>query len=377
MPFYLLNRAKNYADFMHALDYYDSPGQNFAFASASGNIAIRVQGKYPVRRKNEGRFLLDGTISSNGWQAFIPNEQNIYQLNPERGFVTSSNQYPADSTYPYYIMTRSYDGFRNRRISLVLDSLSGIRVNDMMKLQNDNYNFIAADILPHLLSKIELFSLDQKEKDIYELLSNWDFYNDPDSEAASYFEEWWDTLFLSIWDEIQNSNATLSNPSKYTTIKLIKEQPDLIFFDNQETSARENADLLIKYSFTNSIDKVNNWQKENKDTVRWADYKNTLVQHLARLAPFSKYVQNGGNHDIVNATSSRHGPSWRMIVSLEPNGVKAWGVYPGGQSGNPGSPYYLNMIDKWEKGEYFQLTFMHDETDIKSSRKQILSPAKP
>jgi acyl-homoserine lactone acylase PvdQ len=34
------------------------------------------------------------------------------------------------------------------------------------------------------------------------------------------------------------------------------------------------------------------------------------------------------------------------------NGVYAVGVYPGGQSENPASPWYQNLIDAWWNGEY-------------------------
>jgi penicillin amidase len=43
-----------------------------------------------------------------------------------------------------------------------------------------------------------------------------------------------------------------------------------------------------------------------------------------------------------------------MIVSLE-KPVKAFGVYPGGQSGNPGSYFYDNLIDAWASESYYQL----------------------
>jgi penicillin amidase len=46
-----------------------------------------------------------------------------------------------------------------------------------------------------------------------------------------------------------------------------------------------------------------------------------------------------------------------MVVSLEKSGVKAWGVYPGGQSGNAGSPFYNNLLDRWSKGEYYRFHF--------------------
>jgi len=46
-----------------------------------------------------------------------------------------------------------------------------------------------------------------------------------------------------------------------------------------------------------------------------------------------------------------------MIVSLTPE-TEAWGVYPGGQDGNPGSKYYDNFIDTWAAGKYYKLWVM-------------------
>src|SRR5690606_3011419 len=143
LTFFMLNRAKNHDEFMKALDYYESPAQNFVFASASNDIAMRIQGRYPARRKDEGKFLLDGSKSYNGWQAFIPNEQNVMEKNPPRGFVSSANQYPVDDSYPYFITGTSFESYRNRRINQVLSSLSSISPEDMMALQNDNYSLRA------------------------------------------------------------------------------------------------------------------------------------------------------------------------------------------------------------------------------------------
>jgi penicillin amidase len=49
-----------------------------------------------------------------------------------------------------------------------------------------------------------------------------------------------------------------------------------------------------------------------------------------------------------------------MIVSLTDT-IEAYGVYPGGQSGNPGSPYYDGFIDHWAAGKYYRLWFMRTE----------------
>jgi penicillin amidase len=60
---------------------------------------------------------------------------------------------------------------------------------------------------------------------------------------------------------------------------------------------------------------------------------------------------------VINATKTSHGPSWRMIVHLS-DVTEAFGVYPGGQSGNPGSQYYNSFVNNWVNGQYYKLFFM-------------------
>jgi penicillin amidase len=92
--------------------------------------------------------------------------------------------------------------------------------------------------------------------------------------------------------------------------------------------------------------------------LSWAKYKDTHVNHLTRLAQLSRlHLPIGGGTHIINATKSDHGPSWRMVVSLTPE-TQAYGVYPGGQNGNPGSRYYDNFINDWADGKYYPLWVM-------------------
>ncbi|HEX5170113.1 MAG TPA: penicillin acylase family protein, partial [Cyclobacteriaceae bacterium] len=377
LTFYRLNRAKNYNDYMRALDYFSSPAQNFAFASVSGDIAIRVQGKFPVRRKDEGKFLLDGSKSSDGWQAFIPFDQNVMSKNPSRGFVSSANQYPADDSYPYYITATSYEAYRNRRINDVLTKLSEITVRDMMSLQNDNYNLKASESLPVFLQSIDRSGLLQNSpdtalnteavKEAYAILKSWDYVNNKDSEGAAYYEAWWDHLMPMLWDELNNKDLDLIRPTTYNTIRLIKEYPRLDFFSiARDTVQGGNLQDMLTRSFLAAVASVEQWKKENKKSkVRWADYKDTYIQHLARIEALSAHVQHGGSRNSVNASSRTHGPSWRMVVSLEKSGIKAYGVYPGGQSGNPGSVHYMDMLEHWSNGKYFNLSFPHRPDDMK------------
>ncbi|MDZ4715826.1 MAG: penicillin acylase family protein [Cytophagales bacterium] len=357
ITFYKMNRAKNHAGYMDALDYYSSPAQNFVFASVQGDIAMRIQGKYPARRKNEGRFVLDGTRTSTEWKAFIPNEQNVMDKNPARGFVSSANQYPVDATYPYYVTGSSFEAYRNRRINQVLTGSENITPPDMMRLQNDNFSVKAAESLPVFLPHLDVVKMNDTEKYAYNALITWDLNNRVDSEAAAYYEAWWRALFPMIWDEMDSAHIAMQDPTTFTTIQLIKEKPDFSFFDMVATPGKETATDLLRKSFSAGVAAIEAWKVKKGMQPQWGAYKDAVINHLLRQEALSTYVTHGGNRESVNAHSRTHGPSWRMVVSLEKSGVKAWGVYPGGQSGNPGSPYYHNMIEPWSMARYYTLHF--------------------
>lgn len=357
--FYELNRARNHADYMKALDHYTAPAQNWAFACVNGDIAMRIQGRFPIRRVNEGRFVLDGTSTATEWQAFIPYEQNVMDKNPERGFISSANQISADATYPYYLHTGSYnETYRNRRINHLLAQASNITPQDMMKMQNDNYNLQAAESVPVLLAYVDTTALSAEAKTIRRALAAWNFFNDADLAAPAYYELVWEELLRGLWDEMFDSKVRVRIPTDFTTIDLMKTRPEFIFFDVQATPEKESLSDVVTGAFEKTASRVGDWKKEHPGlNLDWGHYKNTLLQHLLRLPPMSEYARNGGNGGIINATSHRHGPSWRMVVSLEKSGIKAWGTYPGGQSGNPFSRYYTHLIASWERAQPHALPF--------------------
>ncbi len=83
--------------------------------------------------------------------------------------------------------------------------------------------------------------------------------------------------------------------------------------------------------------------------------------HLTKTNALSRLnLPIGGGENIINATTENHGPSWRMVVHLTDE-IEAYGLYPGGQSGNPGSIYYDTFIDTWAAGKYYRLLFLPKE----------------
>ncbi|MEP6737345.1 MAG: penicillin acylase family protein [Chryseolinea sp.] len=353
---YKLNRANNYKQFTEAISHAGCPGQNFAFASMSGDIAMHVQGKFPLRRQLEGKFVLDGSRKSSGWLRTIPTQENIFRLNPARGFESSANQYPADETYPFYITAGSFEAYRNRRINNELRKMQNIKVSDMMKLQTDNYNLKAAEILPLMIEQLKGSNLNDKQKDAVKLISSWDYIDDPGSDGATYFEVWFRKVIALTWDEMQSDEVLLQRPTDFTTIKFIRENPSFIFFDIKSTPEVETAGDIIRKAFLLSVDDIDQWKKAHHESkVPWGDYKNSFINHLLRISALGQQIPGGGSAETINALTKSHGPSWRMIASLEKTGIKMWAVYPGGQSGNPGSRYYNNMTDHWLHGKYYEL----------------------
>src|SRR5690606_5046914 len=72
LTFYKLNRAADYDDYVEAIQTFACPGQNFIFASKTGDIAIWQQGKFPARWRGQGMTIMPGEDDSYRWQGFIP-----------------------------------------------------------------------------------------------------------------------------------------------------------------------------------------------------------------------------------------------------------------------------------------------------------------
>ncbi|SMG34761.1 penicillin amidase [Marivirga sericea] len=364
MTFHLLNRANDYDDYEKALTHYDCPAQNFAYADVHGDIALWINGKFPLRWEEQGKFIMDGSRADMDWAGFIPRAHNAYMKNPEQGYLSSANQIPVDSTYPYYHYDRGYEHYRNRRLNRKLETLENITIEDMMRLQNDNYWLMASEILPGVLDSLNRNNMTEEQKTAFDALATWNYMADQDMAAPAYFEIFWDDLYRNLWDEFYGLKNSVRRPELPVTLQILKEYPNDPYIDHQETDTKESITDLYQMSFQSAVDSVENWKSANEKELTWSNFKNTRVQHLARLAPFSTdNIQIGGNKHILNATSGRHGPSWRMIVSME-DPIKAYGVYPGGQSGNPGSYYYDNLIDSWSKGEYYELENKANASDL-------------
>ena len=357
-----LNAARGYDDFVAALTNLTAPAQNFAYADVEGNIAIWHSGKFPVRWEGQGVFLADGSDPLHDWQDWIPHAHKPHVRNPERGFVSSANQRPTDPSYPYWLGDVYSSPTRARRINERLAEIKDITHEDFRSLQLDTQNLHARSVLPVLLPFIDPQMLDPDQAAAYRTLRDWDYFADADRIAPSVFHVWWMDLHWAIWkDELAAPN--IQYPSTDRTVKLILDEPDARWFDNTRTEPVETLADIARSTFASACTDLTFRLGPMGDSWKWGRYRGADIGHLLRIPEFSRMdLFVGGGLGIVNSTSGGHGPCWRMIVSLGPE-VKAWGIYPGGQSGNPGSRHYDNFVDTWVRGELDELLFMKSPED--------------
>ena len=137
------------------------------------------------------------------------------------------------------------------------------------------------------------------------------------------------------------------------------------YIDNIYTPEKETLREQVNIAFNKASKELKKLEKDGK--LAWGKFRETTVMHSTKIPQLSTMnINTSGSGSCINATKENHGPSWRMIVSMTDN-IEAYGVYPGGQSGNPGSKYYDNFIDSWAKGKYYNLLFL-TEDKIKTNK---------
>jgi penicillin G amidase len=372
--FILMDRAKNYTDYSTAAGNLHTAGQNFAFACKNGDIAIKTQGEFPAKWKGQGDFIMPGIDSNYLWQGMIPPDETPFEYNPERGYISSANQRPADSSYPYYL-GRGYPPYRGFIINRKLSEMNDITPQDMMALQTNNYDVFAEMARPVFIKNIKENELNDDEKKYFEILKNWNLEDNADEKGPAIFYLSWRAFTKIVWsDEFAKAPEIMMVPYESTLLEGVLRDSTYKFLDDIHTPQVESLKDDITAAFKKATAGIKKSEVEGR--LGWAKYKDTRINHLTKLVGLSRmHIPVGGGKYCINATKEDHGPGWRMIVSLTTE-TEAYGVYPGGQNGNPGSRFYDNFIDTWAAGKYYVLWVMKnsDEKDKRVRWKMTFSP---
>ncbi|MDZ4747857.1 MAG: penicillin acylase family protein [Saprospiraceae bacterium] len=368
-----INKAGDVVAYRDAVSSFQYPAQNKIFASVQGDIAISVAGVMPIRPAGHGESLTSGESTAHDWLGYIPFEHAPFIINPSRGYVSSANQAPADTSYPYPLLgKRIFEDYRGRMVNMLLDTSEHFTPSAMQALQQNNYNLHAADLLPVLLQALDSAGcLSGEGVAIASILSKWNYEYHRDSLSPVFFDLWYKEFENLTWDELDNLGVM--RPEEWRMVEIAKDHPQSKYFDQLLTMAKkETFSDIACISFANMLKAYHNL--EGDQGKNWGNYKQSAIPHLARFPHFgADFIHTSGGRHIINAMSKTHGPSWRMIVELS-SPPKAWVNYPGGQSGNPASPHFRDMLEHYFDGKYYEVAIRNDPAAWTPSRQINISP---
>jgi len=369
-----MGHARSYAEFEKALELWDSPMQNILFASRDDTVAIRSTGHLPIRAGADGSGVLDGSSGKNFWSGRVPFDELPYVINPEQGYLASANQQPADSTYPYYLGSDWRDGYRSLRINELLAGKDKHSVQDIMSYQADVHVVQADHFIPFLT---DLEGLSENAIQIRNLLIDWDRETRIDQVEPLLFDFFLTDFVTHVWDELVFVGRP--DPSDMTVYFLLETDPESHWFDIEATAERENAWRLLRDALERTASRYYTELVENEDNLRWGLHNHIVFKHLTRSQALKPLWRGPFEYPGYRATLSPSGSrmntfsaSWRVVVDFSSVPPNAYGIYPGGQSGNPFSTRYDENVDTYLAFKYHSLIMASSpssfpETDIAST----------
>jgi penicillin amidase len=401
-----LNTAKNYDDFRKSLAKFGAPSQNFVYADVDGNIAYQTPGLIPIRAAgHDGKTPIDGSTTKYDWKGYIPYDYLPRAFNPERGYIVTANnavvtpdyaarmavllgdQFGKDSDY-----SMGYDwdyGYRFNRIDAMIKEKPKHNVDSMKRIQGDNYNGSAAEIMPYLLKLDYGNSL---PAGMIDWLKGWDYQMGMESGQAAFYGAFWANLTRLTWSD--NIGYAPGGTAIMTGYLGLLEQPDNAIWDDVTTKdKKETRDDILKAAVNATIAELSKKLGNDYKAWKWGDLHKSIfvsnplgqsgisvIENLVNGGP----VSTSGTNNAVNATGwnvdnptyvTRGHPSMRMIVDFGNFDGSQW-IHSTGQSGHPLSEHYRDQIDKWRLLQYNPMWWSADKVKANAVNTLVLDVQK-
>jgi penicillin G amidase len=370
-----IDRASNYAQVKAALAGWRSPALTFVYADDRGNIGAIAAGYIPEVRNGDPWLPLPGT-GADDVAGVIPDAALPQVYDPSSHVIAAASQRPVGSSYPYYLGTTadfSDPGYRADAEYAYLDQHSSMGPADFAALQNDLGDQLASVIVPKLLAALRGAPLTSAEQLAEQTLASWDDQMTAGSAGASIWWTFWAEYLSEVFDPwwaaakvpvLTDQSGLRVGPG----LTSLDEDLENWTLDDQSSPAfsppglqPRTAGELMRISFAKTVDHLVALFSGGPGLWQWGKLHTREFPSLTRAAALG-YGPRAAGGDIwtVDAAegqlTSDIGPSWRMIVHWSRAGrAEAEAVYPGGQSENPASPWYSNLIGDWWAGTYLPL----------------------
>jgi len=371
-----VNEASDFARFRAALAGWKAPAQNFVYADKAGNIGVLAPGDYPeVAAACQPWLPMPGTGACDV-TGVIPYQAVPQVYDPPSHLIVTANQRPVTGAYPYYIGTSAdfYDpGYRAAYACKYLSSHEPLSASSVAALQNNLTDSLAERVLPSLLTALGSASLSSSERSVVSLLRSWDYTMAAGSAAATVwwtfwgdylstvFEPWWKAAKVPVGADVLGlgvgpSLVSLDEDLEAWTLT----DPSNAAFRGPSGHGPGSAPAAMVAAFRKAVTHLSATYGGAPSSWTWGRPHSRSFPSIEGAAglgygpraaggdPFAEDAADGG-------LTASTGPSWRMIVTFGAGALSAVGVYPGGQSENPASPWYTNLVPLWWDGQYLPL----------------------
>jgi penicillin amidase len=360
-----LSRAQNWEEFRNALRKLTAPQQNFVYADVEGNMAFIAPARIPIRRKGDGWLPVPGWDGDYDWEANVPFDDLPTSLNPSNGIIASANNKLDDRDYPF--LSRDWiPPYRAERIKELLGQTKSLSMDDMAAIQFDTVSLAARQLVP-FLSAPRLQN--QRSRVLAEQLRHWDGRMAADRIEPLIFSAWLKELTRAL---LQPRLAQMFG--EYAGFR-----PDVVHLiltqhrdwcDVPTTNQVETCDEQVDRSFDRAVARLEKILGAPPDGWRWGDVHNAIYSHpLWSKIPIAANLLNyrltadGSTDTINNAVASfrnesapfrsSFGSTLRMIVDLGNLEDTRFMMVPG-QSGNPLSKHYDDLVVDWQQRRWLQ-----------------------
>jgi len=385
---YLLDRARNWEEFHSALRYWDAPGQNIVYADGDGNIGYQSTGLIPLRKNGQGMLPSPGWSGEYDWSGYIPYEEMPRVLNPSTHFIVTANNKVISDNYTYFMAYDWSPAYRAMRITDLLQAKERLSVQDFRDIQADIYDIPASVFVPYLYN---MQPQDSREIQALEMLREWDFNDRADSTAPTIFHVFYvkllhNTLEKKLGTPLFNDylRAMGGSGDVHTVFMAgIMDDNNNQWFDDESTVQKETRDDIVRLSFTQAISELTGRFGPYPGWWMWGNLHGTSFKHvLGRIpgldlifslgpvsTPGSRYTVNVAAFDYSNPYSVVAIPSYRQIIDWgDPD--KSLAMHSTGQSGQPFSAHYSDMVKSWLGVEYHTMLF--NAADIETASRSVL-----
>ncbi len=366
-----LCRARGWSDVVAALRHFGAPCMNVSYADVDGNFGYYVAGRIPIRANGKNILPADGASGEGEWTGFIPFEENPHVLNPQSGFLTSSNQKPVDDGYPYYISDFFEAPYRARRAQEVVLERGKLSREDGERFMLDVHSIQAKELVEGVVRPIEdrLKQSDGGVQVALNYLLNWDFNCTTDSIAASVFHLFYDELLAEVFREALGPDAYTQFLDQWTegehveAVELILRNPRSAWF---RTRPRDEA---VAQALARAVKRLKRELGEATQGWEWGKLHKVTLRHAFHARPPLRKLFDIGPAPSPGGATTLDNSQW---LSAEPFGRMAGGgirhvadlsdlengsryAIPGGVSGNPASPWHKDLFAEWIEGKFMAM----------------------